>query len=212
MAVPDYSKYFDRLNDNDFGHIDIQAPNVDFDISPGTLLEEGDLVQFIPEESIAGNMYYWDFGDNGWSTAMLPYYFYNLPGTFDVSLEVVDAEGCTDELVKTSWITVEAYNPFNDEDVEERKMLSGSNGIDGRLYPNPFSDHFTAVLRVEQEGWYAVELIDALGRTLVQDRLYLDKEVANWTLDSRAASLQAGTYYFRIYGEGEVAIAKLIKQ
>ena len=41
-----------------------------------------------------GNAFYWDFGDNTTSTEINPVHFYALPGTYTVTLVVVDTNGC----------------------------------------------------------------------------------------------------------------------
>jgi len=192
--------------------VEVQAPNTDFSIDPGTLLEEGDLVQLIPEEMNNDYSYYWDFGDNGWSTAMSPFYFYNLPGTFDVMLEVVDADGCSDQQIKTEWITVDAYDGLQDDELEGRSgQIEGSRQITGSVFPNPFSNHLTGVFKVDKAGNYRLQLLDAYGKTIVEEQAFLDEQVQNWNLNFTGNFIPSGIYFLSIQGEGERAMVKLIK-
>ena len=48
----------------------------------------------------------WDFGDGGISAAKNPTYTYSTSGVYNVSLHVVDINGCSDTRVYTSYITV----------------------------------------------------------------------------------------------------------
>ena len=46
----------------------------------------------------------WDFGDGGTSSAPNPVYTYNQPGSYDVTLTVVDNQGCADTLTIPSYV------------------------------------------------------------------------------------------------------------
>ncbi|MFC2113757.1 PKD domain-containing protein [Bacteroidota bacterium] len=50
----------------------------------------------------------WDFGDGGGASAKNPNYTYNTPGIYNVSLHVIDINGCSDTKVSTNYIQV--YN------------------------------------------------------------------------------------------------------
>jgi gliding motility-associated-like protein len=50
--------------------------------------------------------WFWDFGDGGTSTAQNPNYIYTDTGTFNVTLVIVNAEGCTDTLTEINYIQV----------------------------------------------------------------------------------------------------------
>ncbi len=59
--------------------------------------------------SINGNTYHWNFGDGNTSTLSTPSHTYNTPGTYTVSLIIINNSPCgllTDTMVKTSYITV----------------------------------------------------------------------------------------------------------
>ncbi len=66
--------------------------------------------QTIPlSNSIAS--WFWTFGDGGVSTQQNPSYTYTAPGTYDVSLIVVDANGCQDYYSRPSYIAVGEIKP-----------------------------------------------------------------------------------------------------
>lgn len=61
------------------------------------------------------NQWFWDFGDGNTSTLENPTHTYNSPGNYDVSLISLNAQGCSDTLMVTSFIqinsTVVNYTP-----------------------------------------------------------------------------------------------------
>lgn len=56
--------------------------------------------------SVDGTVVKWDFGDGGSSTLENPVHTYNTPGNFSVTLIVKNANGCTDTIVKSSFVNV----------------------------------------------------------------------------------------------------------
>ncbi len=50
--------------------------------------------------------YQWDFGDGGSSTLANPTHTYNATGAFTITLIVTDVNGCTDTLVRTSYVNI----------------------------------------------------------------------------------------------------------
>ncbi|PWT74890.1 MAG: hypothetical protein C5B59_10095 [Bacteroidetes bacterium] len=53
----------------------------------------------------------WDFGDTSTSSTPSPNHLYTKQGIFPVKLKVTDAAGCSDSLVKPSYITLSVPNP-----------------------------------------------------------------------------------------------------
>lgn len=60
----------------------------------------------------------WDFGDGGTSTSQNPSYTYNTPGTYDVSLTVLNADGCSHTQVMPSYISIELPNVDIDANIK----------------------------------------------------------------------------------------------
>lgn len=193
--------------------VQVQAPDAAFTISPANALEEGDLVQFKPANANASNTYYWQFGDNGWSTSMEPYYFYNLVGAFDVSLTVTDEDGCQNTLTKEGFVTVSPYQGLSPEELEERGLgTQGNSTIAGLAFPNPFGDMVTVVLKLEEQGWHQLRLADIAGRPVWSSSAYFKDKVEQLQMNFAEAGLQDGMYLLTVEGEnGEKAIFKLLK-
>ncbi len=191
--------------------ITVQAPEAGFAVAPEGTLEEGDLVQFVPATPAAGNVYYWQFGDGGWSTAAEPFYFYNLPGQFDVSLEVTDTDGCSNNEMVPGLIEVLPYEGFRPGLDERSSQLKGSNSMAGTVFPVPFRSALTAVLSTDRKGIYQISLADALGRRLLTEPVEIGPEPRSWNLTALDA-LPAGLYYLRVEGQGQYAISKIVKQ
>ncbi|MEQ8704665.1 MAG: PKD domain-containing protein [Phaeodactylibacter sp.] len=192
-------------------NVNVQAPEAGFAITPEGTLDEGSLVQFLPSAPENGNTYYWQFGDGGWSTAMEPFYFYNLPGMFDVSLEVTDTDGCTNNEMAPEFVEVLPYQGFGPGLDERSSQLQGSSEMSGTVFPVPFRSSLTAVLVAKEENQYSISLADAFGRTLFQEQLEIGPNPRSWQL-SDVSHLPAGVYYLRIQGQGQHAITKIVKQ
>jgi PKD repeat protein len=52
----------------------------------------------ISQPAVTINSWFWDFGDGGTSADQNPYHCYNDPGSFDVTLTVTTADGCSSTL------------------------------------------------------------------------------------------------------------------
>lgn len=143
---------------------------------------------------------------------MTPFYFYNLPGIFDVMLEVTDSDGCTNALVKEDLVTVAAFQGLRGELDERSSQLAGSPKLQGLAFPNPFVDELNAVFKVAVAGTYQLELVDAFGRVLLRELTYLDNQPTAWQLQLTDRVLPSGLYFLRLSGQGERAVIKLIKQ
>lgn len=73
------------------------------------------LVTNFSDSSTSAVNWFWDFGDGiGTSTNQNPSYTYVSSGGFDVSLVVTDINGCTDTLIRPSYISIGGpYGTFN---------------------------------------------------------------------------------------------------
>ncbi|MEM7367570.1 MAG: PKD domain-containing protein [Bacteroidota bacterium] len=84
-------------------------PSANF-LSSTQLACVGESVQF--QDVSTGNhtiaSWLWDMGDGTILSQQHPTHTYSLPGTYSVSLLVVDAEGCIDSVLKPNWITIRA--------------------------------------------------------------------------------------------------------
>lgn len=76
-------------------------------ISANTKTCPGANVIFTNTSTPSGLTYQWDFGDGGTSTTPSPTYVYTAAGLFDVKLVVTDVAGCSDSVIKTTFIQVD---------------------------------------------------------------------------------------------------------
>jgi len=63
------------------------------------------IVEFV-DASVDAVAWLWSFGDNTSSTVQNPVKLYDNPGTYDISLIVTAASGCTDTLLNVDYVTV----------------------------------------------------------------------------------------------------------
>jgi PKD repeat protein len=86
--------------------VSIGLPTADFFASPTQQACPPLAVNFTDLSSPQVTSWFWDFGDGSTSTLANPGKVYNIPGTFDVSLVVTTAQGCSDTLFMPSLINL----------------------------------------------------------------------------------------------------------
>jgi gliding motility-associated-like protein len=85
------------------------SPTARFEPTPENVLG-GQYVAFV-DSSTNATQWLWTFGDGGTSTTSFPYYVYNLPGSYVVTLLVISKAGCRDSITDTVVVTEEIYVP-----------------------------------------------------------------------------------------------------
>ena len=88
-------------------------PNVDFSFNTGCA---GDTVGFLSSTFVnAANTasYLWQFGDNTTSIIADPIHIYSNPGTYNVSLTIIDQNGCTNSKTHQVQVTTAPFATFN---------------------------------------------------------------------------------------------------
>lgn len=83
----------------------ISHPLADF-ISTDTLTCPNQPVSFTNTSTGPGLNYTWHFGDGSTSTLQNPVHNYIADGTYDIKLVIVDQYGCTDSIIKPSYILI----------------------------------------------------------------------------------------------------------
>ena len=180
--------------------IDIQKPEADFRISPQSNIREGDVVQLRPLDERTTYTYRWDFGDGGWSTFMTPYYFYNKAGTYDVSLEVTDEDGCKNTVLKESFVNVirlGAGEPIAGMPDEVVVFGASPSDLSAAAYPNPFRDNIWIRFESDHPQTVVLDLVDALGKVVVHQELDLDAGITAHRLQVNNGELTPGLYFLQ---------------
>lgn len=86
-------------------YIQAQHPHAHLSASNTTPCK-GVPIQFFNSSTGIGMTYYWDFGDNTYSTAFSPMKAYAANGSYTVKLIVTDNLGCKDTAVQTNYINI----------------------------------------------------------------------------------------------------------
>ena len=92
-------------------YIQFQYPIADF-ISNDQLICPNDTIEFKDQSIGIGLSYSWDFGDGNTSLDYNPEHIYLANGLYDISLNVIDSFGCSNNIVLSEYISV--YGPVAD--------------------------------------------------------------------------------------------------
>lgn len=139
----------------------------------------------------------WDFGDNSYSIEQNPTHSYLNSGTYDVSLTVTNAFGCTD-LVSTQ---LEINGCAGIKEME--------NFADISLFPNPTNGKFNLLVTLPSNSDLTVEILDINGSTMFSENLTNIIEYQH-TFDSQR--YDSGMYFVKIYSGENTIVRKLIVQ
>ncbi|PCI96942.1 MAG: hypothetical protein COB15_08770 [Flavobacteriales bacterium] len=110
--------------------------------------------EFIPtNNSTNATQYLWDFGDNNTSTLLNPVHYYTQPGLYNVTLDAIGMQSCTDN--KTQQVEVISAV------VTSLEKLSSS---EINVYPNPIKKGNQLNFEIKESQKYYVEIIDLIGK------------------------------------------------
>lgn len=128
----------------------------------------------------------WNFGDgNQESTFLDPTHEYTANGTYTVCLEVVNGNGCTDEICKT--VTVIGVG------------IKETNATSFEIFPNPSNGIFT----VNYNGQATVTVTNVIGKTI-------SKSALSNTSTIDLTQMPSGTYFVTVQGENFSKTKKVI--
>lgn len=111
--------------------------------------------------SVGATAWEWNFGDGETSTLQNPTHSWLLADTFDITLVVWNADGCTDTIVMLDTIIV-----FDDSNVDEI-----SNRVTFTTSPNPANDNIAIRWSSPLEPKTVVEVVDVSGRIVYSQQL-----------------------------------------
>ncbi len=128
----------------------------------------------------------WNFGDGNQETSFIdPIHEYTANGTYTVCLEVVNGNGCTDEICKT--VTVIGVG------------IKETNATSFEIFPNPSNGVFT----VNYNGQATVTITNVIGKTISRSALSNTS-----TID--LTEMPSGTYFVTVQGENFSKTKKVI--
>ena len=157
--------------------------------------EFGELVSFGFNQTSALTIssYAWNLGNGVSSTSAAPKFYYYESGQFPITLTVTTSSGCSSQFTKT--ITVKQgdgiVTGIDDRPIKER------------VYPIPFSTHFT-VESVGNESQY--QLSDLSGRMVMSGELRQGKN------EIQTSTLSEGMYLLLIRTGSDLQTLKMFKQ
>ncbi|MDZ7664630.1 MAG: PKD domain-containing protein [Desulfotignum sp.] len=107
-----------------------ESPSAEMEVSDSDI-NFGIPVQFFAREAVNVESYRWDFGDGLYSTRKNPYHYYYEADTFNVSLQMVSANGCTITMTENDMVIVRSEANSVDEGIilsgKQKKRLEMGN-------------------------------------------------------------------------------------
>jgi PKD repeat protein len=159
--------------------------------------------------------YLWDFGDGSTSTAATPSHVYASTGPYLLCLTIDDGSGCTDTYCD-SLISADSINHSSGQmqlTVYDVPPFQGiTTGLEEQtlslvsVFPNPFEETTTFVLDRKNDEVYTFELMDVMGKKLMQIDQISEKQFS-----ISKGALSPGIYFYKICSaETAIATGKLI--
>ncbi len=145
------------------GSATILDPNIDADVVASMLVIDlyvDPTVQFT-DNSVGATSWDWDFGDSGTSMLQNPTHTYTQEGTYTVTVIVSNGQ-CSD----TQLVTITVIDTTPPSAIEDVAGLS-----DLTIYPNPTTGRFSIEMTLSQNTDLSINVINALGQTLITDEL-----------------------------------------
>jgi subtilisin family serine protease/PKD repeat protein len=155
----------------------------------------GDLKTYSPisfnDESTGAVAWTWDFGNGQTSTEQNPTVNYTQADPYDITLMVVDANGCRDTLVQSIAVIT---------------GLDESPGDLARIYPNPTRGSIHVILDDGYMGPRSVELLTLQGKSVYQQTGLIGSR-----LDINPGECPDGIYLIRIRSGTRTVNRKVVK-
>ena len=130
---------------------------------------------YFQNNSVNGNFYIWDFGDGNTSNEFEPIYQYTTPGIYDVTLTVLDTNGCFSSDAVTITVNIGAFTggvtaPSSPICPGESFQFDAYGGANYSWTPSNFLDNpnvFNPVALVLETTTFQVTISDSCGSVTV---------------------------------------------
>jgi hypothetical protein len=175
------------------------------------LVAFGKPVLFFPEEVKNAERFEWNFGDGLTSLSREAWHYYYESGTFDITLALISADGCT--TLVTAEDFVEVLPEAGRQDLVAGVNDGAKESITASLvsaHPNPFDQDLTIRIRSPHSGYYDITAVNAQGATQHVATLFLKRGDNEVTLAT--ATLASGLYHFQLVGPGVTITFNAIKK
>lgn len=155
----------------------------------------GELKTFSPiqftDESTGAVAWNWDFGNGETSTEQNPTITFNTSEPLDISLSVVDANGCRDTVVQSIAVIT---------------ALGDGPGHPTRIFPNPTGGRLHVMLNDGYAGSRTLELL-----TLQGQAVFRQSGITGSELEINLGEFPAGIYILRVQSGASVVNRKVVK-
>jgi len=169
-----------------------RMPEVDFTVAPDVVQLPADEIKLF-NLSRYGDTYIWDFGDGTTSNEENPRHLYQRIGEYDISLEVITEDGCTDQLVKPAIVTVEGEGYIYFPNAFKPDLDGPNGGFYSLSEPeknNIFHPYWQGVIE------YHLEIYTRWG-----EKLFYSNDVnIGWDGYNNGTLSAQGVYVFRSWG------------
>lgn len=191
--------------------------------SPSAVMEVSDNdinfglpVQFFANQAVNVESYRWDFGDGLYSTRKNPFHYYYEADTFNVSLEMVSANGCKITMTKEDMIIVRPEANSIGEDVilsgevyEALKNGKYENQIIG-TYPNPVGNSSMLNVRalIENAGTFDIYIYSIEGKSRKIGSKMLSNGLNEFEIELNEKN--SGVYYLELQNQNNCIRSKIM--
>ncbi len=162
----------------------------------------------------------WAWGDGTSDTTTNPVHTYPTAGLYTICLTITDANGCSSNFCDTLTAARLPYwiaSHHTTIKVINRMALTGIKEADAldtwKLFPNPSAGDATITYSLHSAALIKVEVYDVSGRMSYRSKSIGLQDSGSHSLNLDLSSLQAGTYFIRIYANdrAETKLLNLIR-
>lgn len=178
--------------------VQISIPEADFLVQPDTNLMVGDTVRFTVNNPEEGFRYFWDFGNENFSSQTNPFHIYQGAGVFEVNLRVTDENGCSATLAYNKPLLIQVVTSTRDYSISSLELV---------VAPNPCNDYCYLQIQSNQLQEVLLQLSNSFGQILHRRSIELTPH-QNYIELNEIELLPSGQYVISLVKEGRVLSTK----